>query len=247
MPDIFIGILTRNRLPLVIQLIEDIYELTESPFDLVVVVDRDPLTFDTLSMSNVNTVTPIGEGAPAGRNKILAEFLASDADYLFEFEDDLRPIKKGYDLPFIDALDTGPAEILFALGEEHGSFLPSTNPEVGWRLNEQTPLTVMTRHCAETLGGYDEAFGTRYGFEDVEFSYRAQRAGLMGHPDYFACLRDGASLYQKVPNPPSSDKKSQQERDADVVYNHRVLVDALSNPVYCSNPELWRLAEDIVK
>lgn len=111
-------------------------------------------------------------GIPRVKNKCLELAMDWGADHIFLFDDDCYPIADDWHLPYIQS------------GQRHlcYTFLQSVGKVDGLKIHALGNGCMMyfTRHCIETVGGFDTDFG--YGkFEHTEFSHRIHNAGLTKH------------------------------------------------------------------
>jgi len=237
-----LGITTRNRYPLVRQVLDAISEYPPGiDMRLVVGVDHDPACADALWDCGVNVVEPQGTGVPANRNRILAELAAQpDLTYFALLDDDHVPVHSGWLRGYVGALQEGAVGVIWRLGLASGPITYRAG-RVVWRERLGCPLMVMTRHAYETVGALNQvAFGSRYGLDDSEYGYRCYHAGLIGnHYGYWPCLDDGGRALADLPDPPSSDGKSAEQRADDVAANMGALKLARRGeaPIWLANPE----------
>jgi glycosyltransferase involved in cell wall biosynthesis len=126
-------------------------------------------------------------GVAGARNMGLA--ILQDCDFIFIMDDDVFPKVNGWQNSFIRAHYYNPEQHIFiaspnAWGEviqdysvllcgEGGISQPMGAVSVK---NPTGVLFFLTQHALKTLGGF-EVFG-KYGFEDVDYLIRAQKAGL---------------------------------------------------------------------
>ena len=127
------------------------------------------------------------KGIAYRKNECLREL--KDSDYVFLFDDDTLPIKKGWAEFFIEAHK--------ASGQHHFLYLKETptikqlcvhlkpedplTPSLPYSINEYNNcggcFMFLTKEVIEKVGAFDETFGL-YGFEHCDFSDRIHMAGL---------------------------------------------------------------------
>ena len=238
-----LGITTRNRYPLVREVLDAISQYPPGvDMRLVVGVDHDPACADALWDRGVNVVEPQGTGVPANRNRLLAE-LAS-CDYIALLDDDHKPTRDGWLRDYVAALQEGRVGAIWRLGLGSGPIAFQAG-RVVWREKLGCPLLVMTRHTYETVGAFNQVALAGYGLDDSEWGSRCYRAGLTGsHYGYWPCLDDEGTSLVDLPDPPSSDGKSEAQRHAEWTANMPVLQAARQgrSPVYLDNPEAVKVS-----
>lgn len=244
-----IGILTKNRPELVVDLIAKVQALTETEHDLVVSVDHDDATLAALypvqrswTRSGFTVVTPRGAGIPANRNRLLAEL--SDCDVIALIEDDHYPVVSGWEKPYLAALDTGITQVIYRMSPAHGPIVFRNGPVV-YRNLLGCPVVLMTGEAYRQVGAWDQQyFGSAYGLDDGQWAVRARRRGLLGKVHgvsgpWWPCLDDDGASWVDVHDPPSSDGKSVEQRAAEVGANGKYLEHFLRGhgPTWMPNPE----------
>jgi hypothetical protein len=211
-----VGIITRNRRDCCLQVLDAVETHTTTPHRTVVGVDHsDDDTTAALTDRGVRVVEPAGRGVPANRNAVLAGL--DGCGIVALFEDDHLPTVRGWERPYIQALTTGPASVLLALDDRHGDVAAtSADGTVQWRTLMSCQLIVLTRHVLDTVGGWNPAFGDRYGLDDGEYLARCVHAGLTGTRRLvYPTLTAAATLTADIVAPPSSDGKTFEERYAE--------------------------------
>ncbi|MBS1722348.1 MAG: hypothetical protein JSS66_05015 [Armatimonadetes bacterium] len=146
-------------------------------------------------------------GIAKAKNRCLT--LLSPVDYYFLFDDDCFPKKKGWDLLYVSkSRECSCHHLLY--NAHVGPYAPigctrgieEYNAELG-------VLMLMSQHCVDTLGGFDERYGL-YGHEHMEYARRAQAARMTNGLGR-SCVPKGADEYiyafdldwqmQRVPPP----------------------------------------------
>jgi hypothetical protein len=174
---------------------------------------------------------------PANRNRLLAEL--DGCDYLALLDDDHKPTRDGWLRDYVAALQEGRVGAIWRLGLASGPIAYQAG-RVVWRERLGCPLLVMTRHAYETVGAFNQVALAGYGLDDSEWGSRCYRAGLAGgHYGYWPCLDDEGMSLVDLPDPPSSDGKSEAQRHAEWVANMPVLQASRQGltPIYLDNPE----------
>jgi len=119
-------------------------------------------------------------GSSYSKNELIHKFYEDGKEYIFLFDDDCIPVIDGwqekiiewsnrYDVHYLAGLDFKGIDIVSGSGDT----VVSRNPYIG-------AYFFMDRKCIETIGYYNEKYD-RYGWEDVGYSIRAKKAGLLGH------------------------------------------------------------------
>ena len=236
-----LGILTRNR-PAQVREVLDAVASYDPGVDMRVVlgVDHDPATIDVIWDYDViaRVVEPVGTGICANRNRLLAEL--ADCEYIALLEDDHKPTCDGWLGRYVAALQEAVVGVVWRLGDASGP-VQHRRGRVCWRPLLGCPLVVMSRLTYDLVGAWNQAaFGDRYGLDDSEWAYRAYSAGMAGpFRGLWPGLDDAGMSIVDLPDPPSSDGKSAQQRDAEVNGNLRVqeLARLGRSPVHLDNPE----------
>ena len=177
-----IGITTRNRQAILDIALRHFEEyLPENYSWRFVVVDdfSDNQTGDKGMIDNYPYVTWIfksaREGIAAAKNSCLS-FLR-DCDYIFLFDDDCFPNEPSWHNLYIDAAEAQNIHHMVHL-EERGILRKITTiGKVNSFENCAGCMLFITKQGLETIGGFNKNFGT-YGYEHLEYSIRAHRAGL---------------------------------------------------------------------
>jgi glycosyltransferase involved in cell wall biosynthesis len=120
-------------------------------------------------------------GIARAKNKCIQ--LLQDCDELFLFDDDCRPIAKGWETPYQEA----PADLISLNWSHYQDGTATGNNE----LNRIGGLVYFYRPCGvllyarrkiwEEIGGMDQAY-IRWGYEHVEWARRAWNRGLIPYP-----------------------------------------------------------------
>lgn len=232
-PSLGIGVITRNRRDCALTVIAAIEEHTTTAYNLVAGVDHsDDDTAAVLTTRGYTVVEPAGRGIPANRNAVLAALYGHDVVILIE--DDHRPVATGWERPYIDVVTRTPVQVCFGLGSQHGPLTTRdyAGTTVGWRPNMGCVLVAMHRNVLDMVGGWDPAFGDRYGLDDGTWAIRCRRAGLAGNVDGFPCLPCELESTADIPDPPSSDGKTIEQRQADIAANWPLWERRFSSPVF---------------
>lgn len=244
MASLGIGVITRNRAACVTQVVDAIRAHTIADHTLVVGVDPATTddTTDVLADRLVHAVTPSASGIPANRNRVLAELAGHDIIAIFE--DDHLPTFTGWEHWYRVALAAGCTHVLLSNtgGSTVGRHNPPGGPEIVWRTLMGAPLIAITSTAYDLVGAWNPAFADRYGLDDGEWVGRAQRVGLTGHPTGYPALAFADYLTGDIPNPPSSDGKTVEQRQADIAANNTIFTSHPARPVWLANPETSQAA-----
>lgn len=104
-----------------------------------------------------------------------------DCDYIFLFDDDCFPIKKGWVEYFIRQHKLT-SEHHFLYLKETGSIKKiNTVDGIDWFDNCGGCFMFLTKEVVEKVGGFSKEYGI-YGFEHAGYSERIYKAGLTKHP-----------------------------------------------------------------
>jgi len=180
MERIGIGITSFNRNQILKETVSKIKALTKSPYKIIIVDDgsKEPVKDADYRFS-------INQGAPIAKNKCLE--LLEGCEHIFLFDDDTFPIKKGWELAYINS------------GVKHlnYSFKYSYSVVNGVRhlQNPNGCMMYIHRSVINNIGGFDTGF-VKYGYWHGAYSNRAFNVGLIPHPfidiqkseDYIYCL-----------------------------------------------------------
>jgi hypothetical protein len=234
-----LGILTRNRPALVREVLVAVGQYAPGvDLRLVVGVDHDPGTAEILVAQGFDVVEPFGTGICANRNRLLAEL--AGCDYIALLEDDHKPTCDGWLGRYVAALQEGVVGVVWRLGDGSGA-VQHRRGRVCWRPVLGCPLVVMTQQVYETVGAWNQqAFGGKYGCDDGEWANRAYRGGWTGmFPGLWPGIDDAGTSLVDLPDPPSSDGKSADQRHAETNGNLPLLRAARAGrtPVHLANPE----------
>jgi glycosyltransferase involved in cell wall biosynthesis len=233
-----IGIITRNRRDCVLEVVRRVRLHTVADYDLVVGVDHsDDDTLTVLADRGVRTVEPVERGIPANRNAVLAAL--RDHEVIILIEDDHKPVVDSWEQPYVDVVTRTPVKVCLALSAIHGLLTTQefeSGLTVGWRPNMGCVLVAMHRTVLDTVGGWDPAFGDRYGLDDGTWAIRCIRAGLTGPHKGFPCLPGDLGLTTDILDPPSSDGKTVAEREADIEANWPLWENRHNGPILIPLP-----------
>lgn len=125
------------------------------------------------------------KGIAVNKNRVLKRL--QDNDYIFLFEDDLMPKKKGWLEFYITASKETGMEHFNHIRLDHRENLLNVkrynHSTVGWYERNTAQLMVFSRNVIETVGAFDERYG-RYGFEHSDYTRRCKEAGLCFPKDH---------------------------------------------------------------
>lgn len=110
------------------------------------------------------------------KNKLIKQLYEADCDYIFLFDEDCFPIKKGWEQFFIDGcLKTGIQH--FVLCTPVTALYQNGNEDVSCYLTGTGCMLFLTRKVIETVGYINPSYG-KYGYEHVAYSHRIRMSGL---------------------------------------------------------------------
>ena len=125
------------------------------------------------------------KGSSYGKNELIRKWMGEGAEYMFIFDDDCFPCIEGWrekiigwavknDVHYLAGLDYKNMQMLGAFDDT----IISKSPCIG-------AFFFLDRKCVEKVGLYNEKY-VRYGWEDVGYSIRAQRAGMTGKKGWYS-------------------------------------------------------------
>ena len=125
------------------------------------------------------------KGASYGKNQLIRKFMDEGAEYIFIFDDDCYPVIDGWQEKVIEWAKMNNVHYLAGLDYKSAALIGgfsdtviSNSPYIG-------AFFFLDRKCVETIGMYNENY-IKYGWEDVGYSMRAQRAGLTGSKGWYS-------------------------------------------------------------
>lgn len=128
------------------------------------------------------------KGPGFGRNECIKNLYDSGCDYIFIFDDDTYPIKKGWEDLVIQAANNNdlhcfgyPNPVAAAVNANLSSKLRTDNGIDYWQWNTGC-FKFVTRRFVEEVGYFNNEYHT-YGHEDVGYLYRARASKLCGPGD----------------------------------------------------------------
>jgi hypothetical protein len=113
-----------------------------------------------------------------------------DCDYIFLFDDDCYPIKKGWEVFVIDAhLKSGEHHFAFMIDSIHTpkNYYFCGNKTIKSFVTGGGVFLSLTNECLKKVGGFWDEYDL-YGFEHIGFSYRAFKAKL--NSDLYMSIED---------------------------------------------------------
>jgi glycosyltransferase involved in cell wall biosynthesis len=203
MSKIGIGITTRNRKEIFRRTLEHIEKFSEKDAKIIVVEDSDEKK---------------RLGVARAKNKCL--YLLRECDHIFLFDDDLYPIKQGWEKFYIEAAEkTGFSH--FCLTYEDQIFFNVTDREecngvkLKYHAQPQGFMMYIGKECLEKVGGFDTSFGI-YGGEHANYSWRAKNLGVSprhatdieGSNEYFYSM----DLSEKIESSISQEERKISEK-----------------------------------
>jgi len=178
---IAIGITTFNRSKWLDEVIDNINKYTENEYRLVIACDSEE-SANYCKKKEYNYIGGDRLGIAKNKNRCIKYFENYDYDYMFLFDDDTYPIKKGYDNWWINGMKAfGVHALVFSPGKQYGE--PMNKFKHGdyilqnFKLDGGCFLT-FSKKAINTIGGFHPKFNI-YGFEHSELNNRCYRAGLI--------------------------------------------------------------------
>ncbi len=221
-----IGIITRNRLPILQETIAELERLTEQPFNLVVADDgSDDGTVEWARSRGIPVVAGPRRGCAWNKNRALG-FLArrTGATVFLLLEDDTHPTEAGWEAEWVEAAHRW-QHVNYCYG-----FEPSAPPPGSGTAADPYRCCSFGGHCTVTtraaLGrvGYLDTRFRGYGWEHVEWTWRFQLryAPEWGPPaDVVPCLDHGVLATW----PPSAYDQGEVDRNGAVYADIRAAIE----------------------
>lgn len=116
-------------------------------------------------------------GIPKVKNKCLELAMNTGANHIFLFDDDIYPVIDGWEKAYIES---GINHLSYSFDEHyHGVNQRQSKIINGFKVSSIPNGCMMyfTRHCIETIGGFDERFGLGC-YEHTDLTRRIHNAGL---------------------------------------------------------------------
>lgn len=140
-------------------------------------------------------VFPHNAGIASAKNKCI-ELLAG-CEHIFLFDDDVWPVEKDWQIPYIDS---GIKHLSFtfpslASGKLNGRKLISDKNGIKKYGSPCGCMLYIHREIIDRIGGFDVDY-PQWGLEHVDFSMRAYNAGLIPHP--FLDISHSLSLFESL-------------------------------------------------
>lgn len=134
-------------------------------------------------------------GISKAKNACLAAL--KDCDHIFLFDDDIWPIKKGWEEYWVNVnKDNGLGHSMWIVSFNNPSFVTvAENESIKYFQNCMGVLLYFSKQCIANVGGYDTNAPSVYGYEHAQMSLRAHRAGFTGNYPYVAPSLCGDYLY----------------------------------------------------
>ena len=152
-----------------------------------------------------------------------------DCDYIFLFDDDCYPIKKGWTDYFINSNEN---HLLF-LNEKHTMLARSGNVE--HYANCGGVFMFITKKVLTEVGYINSAYG-RYGFEHAGYSSRIYKAGLTRSP-YQQLINTKDYLYAMDYSIEHKSSLTDEEKINEIRKNSKIFVNELNSKNYFINFE----------
>lgn len=231
--DIGVGILSYNRLGVLVKLIESIRKFTDLKRTTVFVSDESTDEEVWKWLEKQNDVVPIHNdriGIAGNTNRLLR--CLKRFKYKLLLNDDVEVLSKGWDSFYFDIMKrTNIHHFCYRQTGVYGAIRPT--PKNSLITVDEKPhgaVMALDNIAFSKVGYFDEAFG-HYGYEHVDYSDRIIRTGLTppGYHDFV-----GSDKYFVINNVESSDhSKSQHMIEAKKIYDeyqnsNRVYVEATS-------------------
>ncbi len=224
------------------------------PYVFVSVDGPDVATVLTVKKYDMPALVSFRVGIAMNKNRILN--VLKDYDFAFIVEDDVRILKKGWDAAYIDLWQqTGIQHFNFQPSYKHkpryrrrlkriATTEPSLPPHLivtGSLRRPNGAVMAMSGKAIETVGGFCNDFNP-YGYEHVDWSLRAQRAGLVTHDHAIRSVSFGENDdYMRVcwDTPPlhSVAELRSAANNARAVYWRRKRQKPLYEPIVCDTQD----------
>lgn len=126
------------------------------------------------------------KGPGYSRNQCIKTLYDADCDYIFIFDDDCYPIKKGWQRYFIDEAEEYD---LHAITSAYpGASLTPGRGEIVLTSNSMGCFYLLSRKAVETVGYFDPRYGP-YGYEDAGYQHRIRISGVNGTKKHGVTLK----------------------------------------------------------
>lgn len=192
MYSIGIGITTRNRPEFLELTLKHFKEFLPKNYEIkfIVVDDKSEVGHHSKNIQISDKYgfelyhTPSRKGIAGAKNICLS--YSKDCDYIFLFDDDCFPRKKGWVDLYIDTYKKTGVNHLMYLVELGDLKIIKSNQYIDEYHNCGGVMLFLTQEVIKKVGGYDSRFGI-YGYEHAQYSRRIYDAGLQnGNGKYLA-------------------------------------------------------------
>lgn len=122
------------------------------------------------------------KGPGYARNQCLKHF--KDYDYVFLFDDDCKPTRRGWEEYLIKHAIANDVHFMCLPNIFENQIIEQKGEMYYW-CGGTGCFTLFSKKALETLGGYNTSY-QRYGWEDTAIRHRAKKAGLTGSIEGFA-------------------------------------------------------------
>jgi GT2 family glycosyltransferase len=184
-----IGVCSYNRPELATQVCKDILSTVDtSKYEIKTIcsVDDTNLTGYDWVKDNFGLIYGPNGGIPINKNRII-KYL-SDCDVMFLSEDDITFKKEGWIDSYLKALRVTKYHHFNFIVSDYRKYIKQAlqypeDVQLGITGNYVNGvLMVMTKHCIDTIGGFDLRY-KKYGYEHADYTRRCAIAGL--YPNRF--------------------------------------------------------------
>lgn len=159
-------------------------------------------------------------GIAVSRNRCIKALYDDGCEFFFLLDDDVRVMHPGFEAYFIEQAQRAGLDWIGLPESFKGTVLTSDREVVRWDACIGA-FQFFTRRFVETVGYYNTAYRSNYGWEDCAYLARAKRSGLMGGgpgqpsllraPAYF--LSEDVYGYNPHPNWTAAEKHEGIERN----------------------------------
>ncbi|WP_417444627.1 glycosyltransferase family 2 protein [Joostella sp.] len=177
MTDIAIGITTRNRPEAFLTTLDRLIRFKPNNAEIFVVDDASHSINLMQYAEWVNHFFIERAGIPKAKNKSLELCYNTGSKHIFLFDDDIYPIKEGWELPYIKS---GIHHLSYNFDKAYQGTPKRQSKEINGFKISQIPngcMLYFTRECIDKVGGFNEGFGLGL-YEHTDFTRRIHNAGL---------------------------------------------------------------------
>lgn len=122
-----------------------------------------------------------GIGVSRSRNNLIKEFYDDGCEYIFLFDDDCYPVRKGWYKHFIESSLRNDIQH-FVIHDVFNSPKITIINDVMYLKGHLGCFNMLSREVIEKIGYFNTSYN-KYGWEDVAYCFRSKLAGMLGKND----------------------------------------------------------------